>query len=37
MADKKDINIQILGQTYTIKASADENILRSWKSMLKSK
>jgi len=28
MADKKDINIQILGQTYTIKTSADEKYIK---------
>ena len=28
MADKKDIKINILGQTYTIKASADEEYIR---------
>jgi len=28
MSDKKDIKIQILGQTYTIKASADEKYIR---------
>ena len=28
MTDKKDINIQILGQAYTIKTSADEKYIR---------
>ena len=28
MANKKDINIQILGQTYTIKTSADEKYVK---------
>ena len=28
MTNKKDINIQILGQTYTIKTSADEKYIR---------
>ena len=28
MTDKKDINIQILGQTYTIKTSADEKYIK---------
>ncbi len=28
MADKKDINIQVLGQTYIIKTSADEKYIK---------
>ena len=28
MTNKKDINIQILGQTYTIKTSADEKYIK---------
>ena len=28
MSDKKDINIKVLGQAYTIKTSADEKYIK---------